>query len=299
MTEFRWHWVVSVLVAAISLPLAWTPLLQALSLAAHDDQYTHILLVLPLAAVLLYVERKSLQSGCGWGPSAGLAILAIAGGTAVAARSFHNALASDALLALEAFAVVLWWIGSFVLGFGRRVAQTFSFFFLLLFGLVPLPAVILDRIVAFLQIGSAWSARALFAICGVPVVQHGVLVTIPNLTIQVAQECSSIRSSSMLFVTTIVVAEMVLRSSWRKALLIALAIPLSVAKNGLRIFTIAMLGTRVDPGYLTGSLHRQGGIIFFAIAVTGVFVVLAILQRSETKNVHSNLQRPSTAATGD
>jgi len=115
----------------------------------------------------------------------------------------------------------------------------------------------------------------------------------------VAQECSSIRSSSMLFVTTIVVAEMVLRSSWRKALLIALAIPLSVAKNGLRIFTIAMLGTRVDPGYLTGSLHRQGGILFFAIAVTGVFVVLAVLQRSETKIVDSNLRRPSTAATGD
>jgi len=299
MAEFRRHWVVSVVVAAISLPLAWSPLLQTLSLASHDDQYTHILLVLPLAAVLLYVERKSLQSGCGWGLSAGLALVAIAAGTAVAARICHSALASDVLLAVEVLAVVLWWIGSFVLGFGRRVAQTFSFFFLLLFGLVPLPAVILDRIVAFLQIGSAGSAHALFAICGVPVVQHGVLVAIPNLTIQVAQECSSVRSSSMLFVTTIVVAEMVLRSPWRKALLIAVAVPLSVAKNGLRIFTIAMLGTRVDPGYLTGSLHRQGGILFFAIAVTGVFVVLAVLQRSETKIVDSNLRRPSTAATGD
>jgi len=48
-----------------------------------------------------------------------------------------------------------------------------------------------------------------------------------------------------------------------EALLIAAAIPLSVAKNGLRIFTIAELGTRVDPGFLGGKLHHDGGIIFF------------------------------------
>jgi len=120
-----------------------------------------------------------------------------------------------------------------------------------------------------------------FSAFGVPVVQEGVILTIPKLTLKVAEECSSIRSSSMLLVTTMVLAQLLLRSPWRKALLIFLAVPLSVAKNGLRIFTIAMLGTRVDPKFLTGKLHRDGGIVFFTIALLATFALLWILHRGE------------------
>ena len=51
----------------------------------------------------------------------------------------------------------------------------------------------------------------------------------------------------MLLVTTMVLAQVLLRSAWRKAVVIAVAVPLSVAKNEIIIFTISMLGTRVDP----------------------------------------------------
>ena len=107
------------------------------------------------------------------------------------------------------------------------------------------------------------------------------MLSIPGLDIEVARECSSIRSSLMLVVTTLVLAHLFLRSWWRKALLIAAAIPLSVAKNGLRIVTIAELGTRIDPGFLNGKLHHNGGIIFFGIAVVAVVVLLWILRRTE------------------
>jgi len=56
-----------------------------------------------------------------------------------------------------------------------------------------------------------------------------------------------------------------------------------VAKNGLRIFTIAMLGTRVDPGYLTGRFHHQGGIVFFLIALLIIFFLLKLLERGENR----------------
>jgi exosortase len=150
-----------------------------------------------------------------------------------------------------------------------------------LFVLVPLPDAAMNCIVALLQEGSAWSAHALFAAFNVPVAQHGVMLTIPNLTIQVAQECSSIRSSSLLLVTAIISAKVLLRSPWHRILIIALTIPLSVAKNGLRIFSIAMLGTKVDPAYLTGSFHRQGGILFFLVALVGIFAAIAVARRHE------------------
>lgn len=147
----------------------------------------------------------------------------------------------------------------------------------------PLPAFVLNPVVSLLQRGSTAAAHLLFAAAGVPVAQRGVLLHIPGLTVEVARECSSIRSSSMLVVTTMVLAQLLLRSPWRKALVIAVAIPLSVAKNGLRIFAIAMLATRVDPSFLTGRLHRQGGIIFFLIALAAIFQLLWILRRGEEK----------------
>ena len=43
-------------------------------------------------------------------------------------------------------------------------------------------------------------------------------------------------------------------------------------KNGLRIFVLAMLGTRVERSFLTGKLHHPGGIIYFLIALAAHLV---------------------------
>jgi exosortase/archaeosortase family protein len=87
----------------------------------------------------------------------------------------------------------------------------------------------------------------------------------------------------MLVITTVFLSHLFLRSWWRRALLVAAAIPLSVAKNGLRIVTIAELGTRVDHGFLTGRLHHHGGIVFFGIAVVAVGALLFVLRRTESQ----------------
>jgi exosortase/archaeosortase family protein len=64
---------------------------------------------------------------------------------------------------------------------------------------------------------------------------------------------------------------------------IAVAIPLSVAKNGLRIFVLAMLTTRVDRSFITGRLHHQGGFIYFLIALAVVLGLIWILRRGDEK----------------
>ena len=87
----------------------------------------------------------------------------------------------------------------------------------------------------------------------------------------------------ILLVTSMVLAHLLLRSRWRKITVVAAAIPLSVLKNGLRIFVLGMLATRVDPSFLTGRLHRQGGIIFLLIALAMIFLLIWILRRGEGK----------------
>jgi len=112
-------------------------------------------------------------------------------------------------------------------------------------------------------------------------VRDGVVLSIPGLTIEVAQECSSIRSSTMLILVTLIVAHLFLRSRWRQAVLVLAALPISILKNGIRIVTIAELGTRVNPSFLHGNLHHYGGVIFLGLAVLVIVVLLLLLRRSE------------------
>lgn len=272
-----------VILLLASAALAWHALFSTFRLSATNDQYTQILLILPVTLAFIYIEWQPLRRLVepGWGP--GIVLTCAAAAIALFARMLHSGVSADVRLATEIFALVTFWIGSFILCFGIKVSRQLVFPLCFLYWMVPLPAAALNEIVRYLQEGSAISSRALFALASVPVLQNGMQLTIPGLTLEIAEECSSIRSSLLLLVTTMVLAQLFLRSPWRKALVIAVAVPLSVAKNGLRIFTIAMLGTRVDPGYLTGKFHHHGGIFFFLIALLVIFLLLKLLERGEQR----------------
>ena len=269
------------LLGAISLALWWNPLQSSFSLALSDERYTHLLLIIPISAALIFLDWKAPASADRSGVSIGSALLAVAVAMSAAARWRLFSLSADTRLSLNMLAFVFWWIAAFIFCFGTRAFRRSLFPLCFLFWLVPLPEFILDAIIRLLQQGSATAAYLLFVAARVPVEQRGLLLHIPDVILAVAPECSSIRSSLMLVVTTMVLAQLLLRSPWRKAFVVAVAIPLSIAKNGLRIFTIGMLGTRVDPSYLTGQLHRQGGIIFFLIAVAATFLLLWVVRRGE------------------
>lgn len=278
---------------ALSVTLWWGPLASLFTLALSDEQYTHILLILPISVALTFIEWKSPADPSRLSAAFGSALLLIAVGTKVAVR-WSGFSSPDVQLSLNILALLAWWVGAFILCFGTRASRRALFPLCFLLWMVPLPQFVLNPIVTLLQQGSTASAHLLFAAAGISVEQSGMLLHLPGLTLEVAPECSSIRSSLMLLVTTMVLAQLLLRSSWRKALVFAVALPLSVVKNGLRIFVLGALTTKVDPSFLTGKLHRQGGVIYFLIALLAIFLLLWILRRGENRQP----QIPATGAVG-
>jgi len=269
------------LLCGFSVILWFRPLLDTFRLARGDERYTHILLILPVTVALIFqVWQEREFKSQRWTPAIGLLVISLV--IAGCARWANLSGRYELGLALAIVALVVWWVGSFVLCFGLATLRLFRFPLFFLLWMVPIPSIVLDRIVTVLQKGSTLSAQGLFSMFMVPVVREGTILHIPGLGLEVAPECSSIRSSLMLLVTTMVLAHVFLRTPWRKALVVLIALPLSVAKNGLRIFSIGMLTTRVDPSFLTGRLHRNGGIIFFLIALGVIFVALWWLRRSES-----------------
>ena len=269
--------------AAISLAIWWKALISTFALALHDDQYTQILLILPVCAALIFMDWKSPEPSTSTDLGIGSGFLVAATLIIVLARTQTIQLQPDEHLSMNMLALVVWWMGSFIFSFGTRAFRRAVFPLCFLLWIVPFPEFLLNLIIRLLQEGSVASARMLIAAAGIPVAQEGTQLTIPGLTIEVARECSSIRSSLMLVVTTMILAQMLLRSTWRKTIVIALAIPLSVAKNGLRIFVLAMLATHVDRSFLTGRLHHQGGIIYFLIALAVICLLIWFARsRAET-----------------
>jgi len=265
----------------------WAPLSTALTRALHDEDSTQILLILPISIALIWSEWNSRDAkfpATGWAAPA----LLFAGILAAVIARWYLA-APDLRTSAGMLALVLLWIAAFVLCFGAGAARAAAFPLCFLLWMIPIPSFALVRITRWLQEGSAVAASLLFSLFGVPNEREDILLYIPGLNIEVARECSSIRSSLMLVVTTMVLAYVLLRSPWRRALLVLVAIPLSVAKNGLRIFVIGTLGTKVDPGYLTGRFHHNGGFVFFLIALSVIFLLLWFLRRGEIYGIRGEL----------
>jgi exosortase len=259
---------------AISLVLWQQPLAASLHLALVSDAHTHILLILPLSLALIFIRIRDVVPMVAVGRWTGAILL----GAALLIRGLtvwnQGRVSYGNGLSLAMFALVVWWIGCILICYGVKMFRTLLFPLSFLFLLVPFPERMLDWITQTLQYQSAAAAELLFHAARVPVTRDGVFLSIPGLDIEVARECSSIRSSTILIVVTLVLAHLFLRTRWRQVLLVAIAIPLSVAKNAGRIFTIAELGTRVDSGYLNGRLHHNGGILFLGLAV---FVMIGLL----------------------
>lgn len=270
-------------VFAVAGIAAWSqPLVSTLKLASGNDAYTYILLVLPVSLALVYIERERVSSISSSGRWLGWILLSAAILLRLIAWN-HDYSSVTGRWSLSMFALVVWWMGSAIVCFGIPALCTHLFAMCFLFLLIPLPDGVVNWIVEGLQNTSAAASQALFRIAEVPVSRQGIILSIPGLDIEVARECSSIRSSTMLVVLTLLLAHLFLRSNSRKAVLVLAAFPLSIVKNAVRIFTIAELATRVDPAYLNGNLHHHGGILFLGFSVLLIVLLLWRLRRGELR----------------
>ena len=281
------HAVFACIVAA-SLILYWKTIYELVTYAFSDESYSHIVVIPLISLFLLYTERKSIfsetHSSIGQGTSLTLVGI-IAFWVSSRFLFVHNGSNS---LSAAALSLVTLWIGGFLACYGARATRSAIFPLLFLVLMVPLPGPVLARTISLLQRGSTDIAYFTIKSVGVPVLRQGLFLSLPGLSIEVATECSGIRSSMALLITCLLAGHFFLRTSWKMLLFVALAIPLAVVKNGVRIATLAILSVYVDPGFLKGHLHREGGFVFFFLMLAILWPVLILLQRSEDRSDHSN-----------
>lgn len=181
--------------------------------------------------------------------------------------------------------LVLVWTAGFGLLFGKTAMKAGRFPLLFLVLMVPLPNFLLDRLIYLLQQGSAWVTGAFFDVAGVPVLREGLVFHLARVNIEVARECSGIRSSMALVILALLVSHFRLKSFWSQILFVACGLLMMIVKNGIRIATLTLLAMYVDPNFLFGRLHHQGGVVFFILALLLLLPLLLFLERMESKSL--------------
>jgi exosortase len=171
-------------------------------------------------------------------------------------------------------------ISLFFYGSSAFLPIRFSWFLLLFF--IPVPTVLLDLIINFFRYGSAEVVDLLFQITGMNYIRENLTFHLSKISIFIAEECSGIRSSIALFMTTLLAGHLFLTTIRGKMILLLFVPPLTILKNGIRITSLTILAEKIDTAWLTSSrLHHNGGIVFFGVILLLLFGILVSIRKIE------------------
>jgi len=270
------RWLLFAVWLACSIGASWTAFNALLRYSFGNDDASHILLIPFICAWLMFIDRGGIFKSLSSDVFTCFALLVP--GLALVFWSIKSQPISPWLCALG---LVLVWIAGFALAFGRAPLKAAHFPLMFLFLFIPLPEALLSRVVYVLQKGSAEISALLFGLTPLPVLREGFVFHLPRFSIEVASECSGIRSSIALLVLAILVGHFFLRTWWKQVIFLLAGFVVMIVKNGIRIVTLTLLATYVDPGFLYGNLHREGGVVFFMIGLLLMVPVFWILQNGE------------------
>ena len=259
------------------------PLSDLLRGAIHNDQrYSHVFFIPLISACVVYFKRRSVFPEVRYCPSWGVPALALAltlYWVLGKARLFPD---PNDFLSCAVAALVLFWVAAFLLCYGVKALRAATFPLCFLLFMIPMPTFLLDTTVAALQRTSADVTQVLFKLAGLPVVWQGLEFSLGGAHFEIAEGCSGIRSTLVLFIASILVGRIFLRSLAGRVCLSLLTVLVAIFKNAVRIVTLSYLSVYVDHSYYFGWLHRDGGFPFSLLALAILVPSLLALQRGET-----------------
>jgi exosortase len=270
---------------AASAIFGWKTLAALIQYSLSHEDSSHVVVIPFLSAYVIWSERDRIFGAYNKPAFRGLGLAVIALGTLAygAAWFWTDRTPGTNGFSLQVLCLVAIWIGIFVSISGARAARAALFPLLLLLLMIPLPDAILSRVVYALEKGSTDITYAIFQILRVPTLRSGFYLTVPGITIEVAPECSGIRSSVAMLITCLLAAHYYLRTWWGTLLFMFLVVPVAMIKNGIRIATLTLLSLYVDPSFLRGSLHRDGGFVFFFIGLAILGLALVGIRKLERR----------------
>jgi EpsI family protein len=170
------------------------------------------------------------------------------------------------LMALQAFSLIVTLSGLVLFRWGPRVFRVGRFPLAYLLLAMPVWDYLFWSIQLPGQRAAATMATALLRTVGVPALNHGITIDLPNVSLEVMAECSGINQLLALTTMAIPAAYLWIDTRARRACLVLIAIVLGYLSNGLRV---AILGWLTWQGYRVSDPHSVVHLApgFFSVGI--------------------------------
>ena len=268
-------------------PILWRLAKQWLS----DPNFSHGIFVPAFAFFVVWQKRKDITAVVRAPSWTGIPVL-ICGLVMVLLGVFGAELffSRSSLLLVMAGLIILFW------GWPTFRAVLFPWACLVL--MIPIPAIIFQKVTFPLQIFATKIAASLLPMAGVPVYREGNIINLPAMPLEVVQACSGIRSLLTLITLAIIYGYLLEKRNSIRVLLAISAVPIAILANSLRIVGTGLLVQYWDPEKGEGFYHTFQGLVIFVVSLAMLFVVHNLARRFWPKQAESPSQaEPSTPFT--
>ena len=226
-----------------------------------------------ISAYLLWHRRRLLAEAPVEGSIAGLPLIILALGMLVLGSLSGEPFVARLSLPLALLGTVLF------LG-GTRVARHAWVPIAYLVFMIPLPYVTLSALTYRSQLFDAELTATALGWLGVPVLRDGVMLHLPNITLEVAADCSSVPAIAALLALGGAYAQMQPRPTWIRVTLTFSAAPLGLLSNIVRLIVTSLSAYYLGPVALNNVIHKFNGTTVFLATVVLLVVLDALLTRS-------------------
>ena len=168
--------------------------------------------------------------------------------------------------------------------FGRATAKRILFPALFLLFCLPLHS-FLDVVTIHLRQLAVSVAYGVMKGVGVEVVRQGTMLASPtgSFSIDIAEPCSGLRSLFAMAALTAGYAYFTQPTWLRRGALFVLSIPIAIAGNVARIFTIVAIAATCSADFATGFYHDYSGYVVFLVAIALMVACGELITRGAEK----------------
>ena len=237
---------------------------------ATDDNYSHGFFVLPLAVFFAWERRTALRAAVRRPSLAGLLLIAASLVLLLAGR-----LGAELFLTRVSLIGVL--AGTVLYVWGREHFRILAFPIAFLLLMVPLPAILFNKIALPLQLLASRVGETAIAAAGIPVVREGNVLQLPTRDLEVAEACSGIRSLVSLLMLGIVLGYFTEKRTGARVIVALAAVPIAIAANAARVAGTGLASELVSPAAAEGFFHAFSGWLMFVVAFAGLLFVQRLI----------------------
>jgi exosortase len=240
---------------------------------ATDETYSHGFLIAPIALFLLWQQRDRLKQTPIRPSNLGLVVI----GVSLALYALGS-LGAELFLTRISLIGVLAGTVLFVFGWQHLRLVAFPLGFLIF--MIPLPAVVFDRVAVSLQLVASQLGEQLLRLVNVPVLRDGNVLTLATITLEVNDACSGIRSLMALLSVATLIGHFSASTPLRRWSIAFAAVPVAIALNGVRIAMTGLAASRFGPAVASGTIHAASGWVVFIAALAVVWALHHALNSS-------------------